>query len=118
MTRAKKARSAFSGGHGRVPRKPRPSEGVVATMSVKDGKRGLDMVWYERTRNGVARRGTRRIWVLYRNLARKTVRFGTVLYRTVRYYACHIKVKEISFPRRDQLLLLYIFFSGIFFFEA
>lgn len=45
VTRAKKARSDFSEGHGRVPRKPRPSEGVVATMSVRGGRRGEHMVW-------------------------------------------------------------------------
>lgn len=45
VTRAKKARSDFSGGHGRVPWKPRPSEGVVATMSVRGGRRGTHMVW-------------------------------------------------------------------------
>lgn len=43
MTRAKKARSDFSGGQGRLPLKPRPSEGVVATMSVRGGRRGVHM---------------------------------------------------------------------------
>lgn len=44
VTRAKKARSAFRGGQGRVPRKPRPREGVVATMSVKGGREGVCMI--------------------------------------------------------------------------
>ena len=38
MTRAKKARSDFNGGQGRVPRRPMPREGVVATMRVSDGR--------------------------------------------------------------------------------
>ncbi len=55
VTRAKKARSDFMGGQGRVPRRPMPREGVVATMRVSGGKGraggigeavggGLDMV--------------------------------------------------------------------------
>lgn len=40
MTRAKKARSAFRGGQGRVPRRPRPREGVVATIRVRGGTGG------------------------------------------------------------------------------
>lgn len=35
VTRAKKARSALRGGQGSAPRKPRPREGVVATIRVK-----------------------------------------------------------------------------------
>lgn len=38
MTRAKKARSDFRGGQGRVPRRPMPREGVVATMRVSGGR--------------------------------------------------------------------------------
>lgn len=37
VMRAKKARSTLRGGHGRVPRKPRPREGVVATIRVRRG---------------------------------------------------------------------------------
>jgi len=59
VTRAKKARSDFMGGQGRVPRRPMPREGVVATMKVSGGKGraggigeavggGLDMVLLER----------------------------------------------------------------------
>lgn len=55
MTRAKKARSDFMGGQGRVPRRPMPREGVVAMMRVSGGRGreggigeavggGLDMV--------------------------------------------------------------------------
>lgn len=40
MTRAKKARSDFRGGQGRVPRRPMPREGVVATMRVRLGRGG------------------------------------------------------------------------------
>ena len=40
MTRAKKARSAFRGGQGRVPWRPMPREGVVATMRVRGGRGG------------------------------------------------------------------------------
>ena len=40
VTRAKKARSLFSGGHGREPARPMPREGVVATMRVRGGKNG------------------------------------------------------------------------------
>lgn len=35
VIRAKKARSALRGGQGSVPQKPRPKEGVVATIKVK-----------------------------------------------------------------------------------
>lgn len=38
MTRAKKARSDFKGGQGRVPRRPMPREGVVATIRVSGGR--------------------------------------------------------------------------------
>lgn len=38
MTRAKKARSDFKGGQGRVPRRPMPREGVVATIRVRGGR--------------------------------------------------------------------------------
>lgn len=44
VTRAKKARSAFKGGQGRVPRRPMPREGVVATMRVRGGRGGIDVV--------------------------------------------------------------------------
>ena len=37
MTRAKKARSDFSGGQGREPRRPMPRVGVVATIRVRGG---------------------------------------------------------------------------------
>ena len=37
VTRAKKARSDLRGGQGRVPRRPMPRDGVVATMRVRDG---------------------------------------------------------------------------------
>ena len=40
MTRAKRLRSAFKGGQGRVPRRPMPRVGVVATMRVKGGRGG------------------------------------------------------------------------------
>lgn len=40
VTRAKKARSDFRGGQGRVPRRPRPREGVVATIRVTGGRGG------------------------------------------------------------------------------
>lgn len=40
MTRAKKARSDFKGGQGRVPRRPMPREGVVATIRVSGGRGG------------------------------------------------------------------------------
>ena len=40
MTRAKKARSDFKGGQGRVPRRPMPREGVVATIRVSEGRGG------------------------------------------------------------------------------
>lgn len=43
VTRAKKARSAFRGGQGRVPRRPMPREGVVATMRVRGGRGGIDV---------------------------------------------------------------------------
>lgn len=42
VMRAKKARSAFRGGQGRVPRRPMPREGVVATMRVRGGRSGID----------------------------------------------------------------------------
>lgn len=38
MTRAKKARSDFRGGQGRVPRRPMPRVGVVATMRASGGR--------------------------------------------------------------------------------
>lgn len=38
MRRAKRARSGFRGGQGRVPRRPMPREGVVATMRVSGGR--------------------------------------------------------------------------------
>lgn len=38
MTRAKKARSAFSGGQGRAPCRPMPRVGVVATIRVRGGR--------------------------------------------------------------------------------
>lgn len=45
VTRAKNARSAFRGGQGRVPRRPMPREGVVATIRVKVGSgSGMDVV--------------------------------------------------------------------------
>lgn len=44
VTRAKNAISALSGGQGRVPRKPRPYEGVVATINVKGGNIGISEV--------------------------------------------------------------------------
>ena len=44
MTRAKRARSGFRGGQGRVPRRPMPREGVVATMRVRGGRWGGGMV--------------------------------------------------------------------------
>lgn len=44
VTRAKKARSAFRGGQGRVPRRPMPREGVVATIRVRGGRGGI---WVE-----------------------------------------------------------------------
>lgn len=44
VTRAKNAISALSGGQGRVPRKPRPNEGVVATINVKGGIIGISEV--------------------------------------------------------------------------
>lgn len=37
MTRAKRARSDFKGGQGRVPRRPMPRVGVVATIRVRGG---------------------------------------------------------------------------------
>lgn len=37
VVRAKNAISVLSGGQGRAPRKPRPNEGVVATINVKGG---------------------------------------------------------------------------------
>ena len=37
VTRAKRARSDFNGGQGRVPRRPMPREGVVATIKVSGG---------------------------------------------------------------------------------
>lgn len=37
VTRAKKARSDFSGGQGREPRRPMPRVGVVATIRVRGG---------------------------------------------------------------------------------
>lgn len=40
MTRAKRARSGFKGGQGRVPRRPMPREGVVATIRVNGGRGG------------------------------------------------------------------------------
>lgn len=40
VTRAKNARSDFSGGQGRVPRRPMPREGVVATIRVRGGRGG------------------------------------------------------------------------------
>ena len=58
MTRAKKARSAFRGGQGRVPWRPMPREGVVATMRVRGGRGGGievgggDMVGGERWKMG------------------------------------------------------------------
>jgi len=42
VMRAKKARSAFRGGQGRVPRRPMPRVGVVATMRVRGGRGGID----------------------------------------------------------------------------
>lgn len=42
VIRAKKARSAFRGGQGRVPRRPMPRVGVVATMRVRGGRGGID----------------------------------------------------------------------------
>lgn len=51
MTRAKKARSVFRGGQGRVPRRPMPREGVVATMRVRGG-RGGGMVLDEEEEKG------------------------------------------------------------------
>jgi len=42
VMRAKKARSAFRGGQGRVPRRPMPRVGVVATMRVRGGRSGID----------------------------------------------------------------------------
>lgn len=38
VTRAKKARSVFRGGQGRVPRRPMPRVGLVATMRVSGGR--------------------------------------------------------------------------------
>lgn len=38
VTRAKKARSGFRGGQGRVLRRPMPRWGVVATMRVRGGR--------------------------------------------------------------------------------
>lgn len=38
VTRAKNWRSDFSVGHGRVPRRPMPREGVEATMRVRGGR--------------------------------------------------------------------------------
>ena len=40
VTRAKNARSDFRGGQGRVPRRPMPRVGVVATMRVSGGRGG------------------------------------------------------------------------------
>lgn len=40
MTLAKNARSDFKVGQGRVPRRPMPREGVVATMRVSGGREG------------------------------------------------------------------------------
>lgn len=40
VTRAKRARSGFRGGQGRVPRRPMPREGVVATIRVRGGSGG------------------------------------------------------------------------------
>lgn len=41
MTRAKKRRSAFKVGQGRVPRRPIPRVGVVATIRVVEGGGGI-----------------------------------------------------------------------------
>lgn len=38
VTRAKNWRSDFNGGHGKVPRRPMPREGVDATMRVSGGR--------------------------------------------------------------------------------
>ena len=44
VTRAKNAISVLSGGQGRVPRKPRPNEGVVAKIKVRGGNVGISEV--------------------------------------------------------------------------
>lgn len=70
VTRAKKLRSVFKGGQGRVPRRPMPREGVVATIRVRGGRwrgggievdgGGGDMVgWRGREVE------MRRFWMLY-----------------------------------------------------
>lgn len=41
VTRAKKASSRFRSGQGRLPRKPMPSEGVLARISVRGGREGI-----------------------------------------------------------------------------
>ena len=46
VTRAKKRRSAFRSGQGRVPAWPMPRVGVVATMRVRRGRGGIfGVVW-------------------------------------------------------------------------
>lgn len=52
VMRAKKARSAFRGGQGRVPRRPMPRVGVVATMRVRGGRDGIDAEGEERVMIG------------------------------------------------------------------
>lgn len=52
VMRAKKARSAFKEGQGRVPRRPMPREGVVATMRVRGGRGGIDAEGEERVMIG------------------------------------------------------------------
>lgn len=47
MTRAKKARSGFRSGQGRVPRKPRPRVGVVARMRVSGGRGDRSEIFWE-----------------------------------------------------------------------
>lgn len=44
MTRAKKARSDLRAGQGREPRRPMPRLGVVATIRVRPGKAGMEVV--------------------------------------------------------------------------
>ncbi len=41
VTRAKKASSVLSGGQGRVPRNPKPREGVVARIRVRGRREGI-----------------------------------------------------------------------------